>query len=80
MNEPKLVEVYTAYGEMQAQIIRGKLESAGIRSIFQNEALGTLGFVVNGLGQFHVMVNEQDEQAAREVLEETESDEQDPSS
>lgn len=72
MKEPKLIEVYTAYGEMQAQVIRSKLESAGIRSIFQNEALGTLGFVLDGLGQFHIMVNEQDEQAAREVLKETE--------
>lgn len=68
MNEPKLVEVYTAYGEAQAQLIRGKLEAEGIRSIFQNEALGTLGFTLDGLGAFKILVAEQDEQAAREIL------------
>lgn len=72
MNEPKLVEVFTAYGELEAQVIRSKLEASGIRSIFQNEALGTLGFTLNGLGQFHIMVAAQDEQAAREALGETE--------
>jgi hypothetical protein len=71
MTEPKLVEVYTTYGELQAQVIRSKLEAAGIRSIFQNEALGTLGFVVNGLGEFRILVAEQDEQTAREILSES---------
>lgn len=68
MKDSKLVEVYTTYGELQAQVIRGKLEAAGIRSIFQNEALGTLGFTMDGLGQFHILVAEPDEQAAREIL------------
>ncbi len=68
MDETKLVEVYTTYGELQAQVIRSKLEAAGIRSIFQNEALGTLGFTMDGLGQFKILVAEQDEQAAREIL------------
>lgn len=76
MNEPKLVEVFTAYGELEAQVIRSKLEASGIRSIFQNEALGTLGFTLNGLGEFHIMVTEQDEQAAREALEETDETEE----
>lgn len=69
MSEPKLVEVYSTYGELHAQIIRGKLESAGIRSIFKNDALGTLGFTMDGLGEFKILVDERDEQAARELLE-----------
>ncbi len=69
MKETKLVEVYKAYGELEAQVIRGKLETSGIRAIFQNEALGTLGFVLDGLGEFKILVAEQDEQAAREILE-----------
>jgi hypothetical protein len=73
MNEPNLVEVYTTYGELQAQVIRSKLEAAGIRSIFKNEALGTLGFVMDGLGEFHILVAEADEEAARDVLSEDES-------
>ncbi len=71
MNETKLVEVYKAYGELEAQVIRGKLEAAGIRAIFQNEALGTLGFVLDGLGEFKILVTEEDERAAREILEVT---------
>ncbi|MCC7161574.1 MAG: DUF2007 domain-containing protein [Anaerolineae bacterium] len=74
MNEPKLVEVYTTYGELQAQVIRTRLESAGIRAIFKNDALGTLGFVVDGLGEFKILVDEKDEQAAREVLEQDQQD------
>lgn len=69
MNEPKLVEVYSTYGELHAQIIRGRLESAGIRSIFKNDALGTLGFTMDGLGEFKILVDEKDEQAARDLLE-----------
>ncbi len=49
-------------------MIRSKLEAAGIRAIFQNEALGTLGFVIDGLGEFRILVAEKDEQAARELL------------
>lgn len=71
MNETKLVEVYKAYGELEAQVIRSKLQAAGIRAIFQNEALGTLGFVLDGLGEFKILVAEQDEQAARDVLQVT---------
>lgn len=71
MNEIKPVEVYRAVGELEAQVIRSKLQAAGIRSIFQNEALGTLGFIVDGLGEFRIFVAPQDEAAAREVLTET---------
>ena len=68
MQETKPVEVYRASGELEAQVIRSKLEAAGIRAIFQNEALGTMGFTLDGLGQFRILVAPQDEQAAREIL------------
>ncbi|HZQ05013.1 MAG TPA: DUF2007 domain-containing protein [Anaerolineae bacterium] len=71
MNETKPVEVYRAQGELEAQVIRSRLEAAGIRAIFQNEALGTLGFVLDGLGEFRILVAPQDEAAARELLETT---------
>lgn len=70
MKETEPVEVYRAAGELEAQVIRAKLESAGIRAIFQNEALGTLGFVLDGLGEFRILVASEDEQAARRVLDE----------
>lgn len=70
MNEQIPVEVYRASGELEAQVIRSKLEAAGIRAIFQNESMGTLGFVTDGLGMFRILVAPQDETAARAVLEE----------
>lgn len=80
MKETKPVEVYRASGELEAQVIRAKLEAAGIRAIFQNEALGTLGFTLDGLGEFRILVAPQDEQAARALLSEPASaDESDAS-
>jgi|SRR5581483_2288218 hypothetical protein len=80
MKETKPVEVYRASGELEAQVIRAKLEAAGIRAIFQNEALGTLGFTLDGLGEFRILVAPQDEQAARAILSEPASaDESDAS-
>jgi hypothetical protein len=68
MNEQKLVVVYRAAGELEAQVIKGKLTSSGIPAILQNEALGTLGFTVDGLGEFRVMVSEGWEREALSVL------------
>lgn len=70
MNESIPVEVYRASGELEAQVIRSKLEAGGIRAIFQNESMGTLGFVTDGLGMFRILVAPQDEAAARALLEE----------
>lgn len=68
MKEIIPIEIYRASGELEAQVIRSKLEAAGIHAIFQNDALGTLGFVMDGLGEFRILVAEQDEHAAREVI------------
>ena len=74
MKESVPVEIYRAAGELEAQVVRSKLEAAGIRSIFQNDALGTLGFTVNGLGEFRILVAPEDEAAARAILEEMQDD------
>ncbi|MGE5139035.1 MAG: putative signal transducing protein, partial [Rudaea sp.] len=71
MNEPKLVVVYKAAGEMQAQIVKGRLTSEGIPAIFQNEALGTLGFTVDGLGEFRILVPADREKDALAILADT---------
>lgn len=68
MTEPKLVVVYKAAGELEAQVIKSKLISSGIPAILQNEALGTLGFTVDGLGEFRVLVSQGWEKEARSVL------------
>lgn len=69
MKESVPVEIYRATGELEAQVIRGKLEAAGIRAIFQNDALGTMGFTLNGLGEFRILVAPEDEERARALLE-----------
>ena len=71
MKETMPVEVYRASGELEAQVIRSKLEAAGIHAIFQNDALGTLGFEMGGLGEFRILVAEDDEQRALQVLADT---------
>lgn len=68
MDDRKFVVVYKATGELEAQVVKGKLESEGIPAIFQNEALGTLGFTLDGLGEFKILVPADQEQAARTVL------------
>jgi hypothetical protein len=68
MTEPKLVVVYTAAGELEAQVIKSKLASEGIPAIFKNEALGTLGFTLDGLGEFRILVPEDRVREARAVL------------
>lgn len=68
MSDPKLLVVYKAAGELEAQVIKGKLKSEGIPAILQNEALGTMGFTVDGLGEFRVVVPEGWEKEALAAL------------
>lgn len=68
MRNAKLVVVYRAAGELEAQVIKSKLTSLGIPAIFQNEALGTLGFTVDGLGEFRILVPERWVRQAKAAL------------
>jgi hypothetical protein len=53
----KLVTIYQAMGQPEAEIIRGRLEVEGILAIFKYESLGSVyGLTVNGLGQVKVQV------------------------
>jgi hypothetical protein len=52
-----MVEVYKARTEMEAQIIKGLLESFGIPSCFKSHAAPSVHwFTMDGLGEVHVMV------------------------
>jgi hypothetical protein len=65
----QLVEVYKAQGEMQAQMIRSVLESDGIESMLSGESVRlTHGFTVDGLAEVKILVREEDETRAREVI------------
>ena len=67
MSELKLVVVYTAGSEPEAEIIKGKLNSAGIPAMIQNVGLdeAMMGY---STGEFRVLVSEGRAREARAVL------------
>jgi len=69
----QLVTVYTAR-HMEAQIIKGRLESEGIPALLSYESAGLIyGITVDGLGEVKVMVPKRLEKEAKEILEAGES-------
>ena len=61
--------VFTANGEIQAQQVRAFLEAAGISSELRGEALrNTHGLTLDGLGMVEIVVADEDEERARELL------------
>lgn len=69
-SKDRMVEVYSARGELEAQVIKGLLESNGIPSLLKsNAALSTHVFTFNGLGEVRVMVWESMAEAARKLIE-----------
>ena len=72
-DKPGLVTVYTASGQLQAQVIKTKLESASIPALLDYESAGVvLGITVDGLGEVRVMVPEGLAEEARVLLAEEE--------
>ena len=68
--EEEFVEVYRARGEMEAQVIKSLLESYGIPSIFRSLAAPSAHyFVVDGMGEFRVMVLSEHAEEAKRILE-----------
>jgi len=65
--ETKLEKVYTASGQFEAHVIKGKLESEGIPALLQYESQ-ILGITVDGLGEVRIMVPEPLAESAREVI------------
>ena len=67
--ELKLTAVYTAK-YLEAQIVKGRLESEGIPAILQYESAGLVyGLTADGLGETTVLVPEDLAEEAREILE-----------
>jgi hypothetical protein len=65
----KLVDVYTANGEIEAQIIKGKLESNGIPCMLRSHAAGSVHvFTVDGMGEVKVAVLASQAEEARKLL------------
>jgi len=67
---PGLTLVYTSQGMLPAQVIKSKLETAGIPVLLDYESAGqALGLTVDGLGEVHVLVPDDYAEDAVSVLE-----------
>lgn len=67
----KLVEIYIARGEAEAQIIKGVLDSYGIPNILKAQASPSIHvFTVDGMGQVTILVRAEDADTARELINE----------
>lgn len=64
----RLVTIYTAR-QMEAQIIKGRLESEGIPALLSYESAGLVyGLTIDGLGEVKIMVPEHMASEAKEIL------------
>jgi hypothetical protein len=67
--EEKLVTVYRAAGQPEAEIVRGRLEVEGILALLKYESIGSVyGLTVDGLGQVEVQVPARYADKAREII------------
>jgi len=65
----KWVEIHQTSGQAEACIVKGRLESEGIPTLVEQEAIGKCyGFQADGLGRVRILVPETCEQQAREAL------------
>lgn len=70
----RLVEVWRGWGESEARIVQGLLESHGIGSAIRGESTRlTHGFTMNGLAEVKILVREEDLARAREVISQAET-------
>jgi len=64
----KLVAIYSAK-QIEAQIIKGRLENEGIPVLLSYDSSSLVfGFTVDGLGEVKIMVPERFAEQAREIL------------
>ncbi len=72
-----MTTIYRAAGLMQAEIIKGRLESAGIPVMLDYESLGrVMGITVDGLGEVRILVPDERADEAKELLAASADDEQ----
>ena len=77
-DEPKLTTVAVTAGMLPAQVLKGKLELAGIPVLLRYESAGIVyGITVDGLGQVQVQVPEKFAEDARSILAESQDDSHD---
>ena len=65
----KLVDVFSASGEMEAHVIKGLLESNGIPCILKSDAATSVhAFTVDGMGKVKVAVLESRVEEAKRII------------
>ncbi|GAI03432.1 unnamed protein product [marine sediment metagenome] len=68
-NNKEMVEVYTATGEIEAQVIKSLLESYGIPCLLKSNAAPSVHmFVVNGMGEVKIIVWKSMAEKARNLI------------
>ncbi len=69
MADVRLLTVYHSQGMLAAQVVKSKLEAAGIPALLKYEAVGQVfGLTVDGLGRVEVQVPEEFASDATELL------------
>jgi len=68
-NKEQMVEVYRASGDMQAQVIKGLLESYGIPCLLRSNAAHLVHVLtVDGMGEVKIMVWESMAEKAKRLI------------
>ncbi len=68
-NRPGMTTIYRTAGLLQAEVIKGRLESAGIPAMLDYESLGrVIGLTFDGLGEVRVLVPDEHAEDARTLL------------
>lgn len=79
-NRPGLVVVQRVWGKMDAEVIKGRLESAGIPVLLDYESVGLVyGITIDGVGEVRVMVPQEHAEDARLLLSEASQEDWDES-
>ena len=67
--DEKLVDVFSASGEMEAHVIKGLLESNGVPCILKSDAATSVhAFTVDGMGEVKVAVWESRVDEAKRII------------
>ena len=67
--DTKLKELHKVWGSVEAEVIKGYLESNGIPCIFRGKVVQSVHpFSVDGLGEIKIFVAEKDYSAAKKLL------------
>lgn len=68
---PELTAVFVEQGLLRAQVIKAKLEDAGIPVLLEYESVGpVMGITVDGLGQVRILVPNEYAAEARALIDE----------